>query len=112
LRKELQIARNELQVKNDTPLPTRHSPTEPVEVLIRVADTGIGMSEEQIGRIFEEFQQADETTTRKYGGTGLGLAISRQLAHLLGGELTAGSVEGRGSTFTLTLPLRYGQEDI
>ena len=70
-------------------------------LVIEVRDTGIGMTEEQLGHVFEEFQQADNTTTRKYGGTGLGLPISRHLAQLLGGDLIAASVEGEGSTFTL-----------
>ncbi len=74
---------------------------------ISVADTGIGISEEALPRIFKEFEQADTTTTRKYGGTGLGLTISRNLARLLGGELTAESILGQGSTFTLTIPIQY-----
>ena len=61
-----------------------------------MADSGIGISEEALGRVFEEFQQADTSTTRQYGGTGLGLAISRNLARLLGGDLTATSELGSG----------------
>jgi signal transduction histidine kinase len=74
-----------------------------------VSDTGIGISEEALPRIFEEFQQAEDTTRQVYGGTGLGLSISRSLARLLGGDLTATSVNGQGSSFRLTVPLRYDQ---
>ena len=63
------------------------------------------MNEEALSRVFEEFQQADATTRKKYGGTGLGMPISRHLAQLLGGDLTVTSSEGEGSTFTLTLPI-------
>ena len=74
---------------------------------ISVSDTGIGISEEALGFVFGEFQQADNSTTRQYGGTGLGLTISRNLANLLGGELTATSELGKGSVFTLTLPIQF-----
>ena len=70
-----------------------------------VADTGIGLNAEQIGRLFQEFSQADISTTRKYGGTGLGLAVSRRLCRLMGGEITVTSEPGKGSTFTVRLPV-------
>jgi PAS domain S-box-containing protein len=75
---------------------------------ISVTDTGIGISAEALPRIFKEFQQADNTTTRQYGGTGLGLTISRNLARLLGGDLTVESELGKGSTFALVIPMQYG----
>ena len=83
-----------------TPSLGSHSPL----FTFAVTDTGIGMTEEQLGRLFEAFSQAEATTRSKYGGTGLGLAISRHFCRLMGGDLTVTSVYGQGSTFTVRLP--------
>jgi signal transduction histidine kinase len=73
-----------------------------------VSDTGIGLTQEQLSRLFTPFTQADASTTRKYGGTGLGLSLSRELCHLLGGDISVQSEPGCGSTFTAHLPAQAG----
>ena len=75
---------------------------------ISVTDTGIGMTAEQIGKLFQEFSQASSTTASKYGGTGLGLAIGRRFCQMMGGDITVESEPGRGSTFTIRLPTMVG----
>jgi signal transduction histidine kinase len=69
-----------------------------------VRDTGIGMTEQQVSKLFQEFTQADAATTRNYGGTGLGLALSRRLCRMMGGDITVHSAMGQGSIFTIRLP--------
>ncbi|MBN9418635.1 MAG: sensor histidine kinase [Candidatus Eremiobacteraeota bacterium] len=75
--------------------------------ILKVTDSGIGMTEEQCARVFEEFAQADESTTRKYGGTGLGLAIVKRFVELMGGSVAVTSQEGEGTTFAVSLPSVY-----
>jgi signal transduction histidine kinase len=73
-------------------------------ITLAVTDTGIGMTPEQMDKLFQEFSQASSTTASKYGGTGLGLAISRRFCQMMGGDITVASEPGRGSTFTIRLP--------
>ena len=73
-------------------------------VTISIADTGIGMTPEQMSKLFQEFSQASSTTASKYGGTGLGLAISKRFCQMMGGDITVESEPGHGSTFTIRLP--------
>jgi signal transduction histidine kinase len=75
-------------------------------VTLSVADTGIGMTADQIGKLFQEFSQASSTTASKYGGTGLGLVISRRFCQMMGGDITVASEPGKGSVFTVRLPNR------
>jgi len=74
---------------------------------LRVSDTGIGMTEEQLAKLFQRFQQADASTTRKFGGTGLGLALTKAFSTMLGGDVEVESIPGQGSVFTVRLPAAY-----
>ena len=76
-------------------------------IVFRVGDTGIGMSAEQLARLFQRFQQADSSTTRRFGGTGLGLSLTKAFADMLGGTVAVESTPGQGSAFTVSLPARY-----
>ena len=75
------------------------------DLIVEVRDSGIGISPDQLKSLFQKFEQADVTTTRRFGGTGLGLAICRELAQLMGGDIEARSKPGEGATFTVRLPL-------
>jgi signal transduction histidine kinase/ActR/RegA family two-component response regulator len=90
-----------IEVKVSARIPS--DPTASCKVRLAVCDTGIGMTQDQLAKLFRPFTQADESTTRRFGGTGLGLTISKSLANLLGGDITIESTAGQGSIFTVTL---------
>ncbi|MCB1061596.1 MAG: response regulator [Verrucomicrobiae bacterium] len=92
--------------------PAKHSAGSADRILMQISDSGIGMSEEQMSRLFTAFTQADSSTTRNYGGTGLGLAITQQFCQFMGGNVTVESKEGEGSVFTITLPAVYEEETV
>ena len=85
---------------------TKHPDRRSERVRLAVSDTGIGMSPEQVGRLFQPFTQADASTTREYGGTGLGLSITRRFCQMMGGDVSVTSMPGKGSTFVVELPVR------
>jgi signal transduction histidine kinase len=92
-----------------------HSPTDPLThprlLVFSVSDTGIGMTPEQLGKLFQAFEQAESSTSKKYGGTGLGLAISRKFCRMMNGDITVQSEAGKGSVFTVTLPHTVTEPD-
>jgi signal transduction histidine kinase/CheY-like chemotaxis protein len=92
-----------LVVDSAAPAPGRGS--EALTLVLNISDTGIGMTPEQLSRLFREFAQADDSTTRRFGGTGLGLAITQRLVTLMGGQITVGSQPGVGSNFSVRVPL-------
>jgi signal transduction histidine kinase len=102
VRKEIRDWRSEIDAE--------HNPQSPISnlqsdwIVFQIADTGIGMTEEQIDGLFKEFTQADASTARTYGGTGLGLALTQRFCQMMGGDIAVASQPGQGSTFTVHLP--------
>ncbi|MCJ2131317.1 response regulator [Methylobacterium sp. E-045] len=90
----------------------RESQNDGERIVFQVADTGIGMTEEQVAKLFQRFVQADASTTRKYGGTGLGLSLTKALSEILGGSVSVSSVPGQGTTFTVKLLANYRVQEV
>jgi CheY-like chemotaxis protein/anti-sigma regulatory factor (Ser/Thr protein kinase) len=95
--------------KGEIELNVRRETGSPDQIIFTVSDNGVGMSPEEVARIFEPFTQADPSTTRRFGGTGLGLAITRRFCELMGGSVQVESTPGLGSTFTISLPATSGK---
>jgi signal transduction histidine kinase len=106
----LNLLSNACKFTNDGSI-TLTAEREDATLTFTVRDTGIGMTGEQMDRLFEAFTQADASTTSRYGGTGLGLAITKKFAHLMGGDVHVTSVAGEGSAFTIQLPERVTGSD-
>jgi len=104
------IVSNAIKFTSEGAITVRVSTVEESTVCIEVTDTGIGLNQEQINRLFNRFEQADSSTTRKYGGTGLGLSISKQLVELMHGHISVVSEPKQGSTFKVILPLQKMSE--
>jgi len=101
---KLEVRSQKSEARTDGAAPLTSDLRSPTSVSFVVSDTGIGMTPEQLAKIFQAFTQADSSTSRKYGGTGLGLAISRRFCQLMGGNIAVQSEHGKGSTFTVSLP--------
>ena len=80
------------------------------DIKFAVTDTGIGMNKEQLGKVFDEFTQAEASTAKDYGGTGLGLPISKKMTEMMGGKMEVESEEGKGTTFSITIPIEIEGE--
>lgn len=100
----LNVLSNASKFTQDGKLTLAVERTDRAMIQMTISDTGVGMSEEQLGRLFQAFSQADASTTKKFGGTGLGLAITRHFCRLLGGDISVASKVGKGSTFTIVIP--------